>query len=152
AEPRRSGAMEAEVRAVPLTLLQTLRDCWMTCSISLRLPLGVWFWVRMVFGFVPSMVLQRKAMAAALVSWCDGTGQAEPPETLPGWRTSGTISLKEYPWAVMTDQRMRKSVMAREANWRSEVCIAFSFVAEFIPFRATFRGGRAARKHRWRDS
>ncbi|HWY08490.1 MAG TPA: hypothetical protein VNY24_16635 [Candidatus Acidoferrales bacterium] len=72
------------------------------------------------------MVLQRKAMAAALVSWCAGKGQAEPPETLPGWRTSGTISLKAYPWAVMTDQRMRKSVIAMDVNWRSEVCMGLS--------------------------
>src|ERR1700676_3535928 len=94
AELRTSGAMEAGIREVPLTPLQTRRDCWMTCSISLRLPLTVWSRVRMVLGFVPSMVLQRKAMAAALVRWCEGTGQAEPPETLEGSRTSGTISLK----------------------------------------------------------
>src|SRR5208337_5690675 len=89
------GAKEADVRAVPLTLLQTLKDCWMACSISLSLPAAVWSWVRMVVGLLPRTVLQRKAMAAGLVSWREGKGQAEPPETPAGSRTSGTISLKE---------------------------------------------------------
>src|SRR5580704_4254225 len=106
----------------------------------------------MVFGFVPSTVLQRKAMAAALVKWCEGTGQAEPPETPPGWRTSGTIWLKEYPWAVMTDQRVRKSVIAMDANWRSVVCMAFPFRGRIILIRVVFRGEGAARMHRWKDS
>jgi len=41
AELRTSGAMEEAVSDVPATPLQTLSDCWMTCSISLRLPLAV---------------------------------------------------------------------------------------------------------------
>ncbi len=63
----------------------------MTCSISVNRPLAVWSSVKIETGFVPSTVLHRTAMFAAALSWCARTGQAEPPETAAGWRTSGTI-------------------------------------------------------------
>src|ERR1700688_4003776 len=106
----------------------------------------------MALGVVPSTVLQRKAMAAALVSWCAGTGQAEPPDTPAGWRTSGTISLKEYPWAVMTDQRTRKSVMVAEANWWSMVCMGLSRFELIFCFGldgANLRNANACRRLNW---
>ncbi len=63
----------------------------MTCSISVNRPLAVWSSVKMETGFVPNTVLHRTARLAAALSWCARTGQAEPPETATGWRTSGTI-------------------------------------------------------------
>src|SRR5208337_4424336 len=103
-EMRVSGASEAGVSVVPLTFVHTASACWMVCSISFNLPAGVWSCVRMVVGLLPSTVLQRKDRLPTPVNWCAWTGQAEPPEKLTGWRTSGTISLKAYPWAATTDQ------------------------------------------------
>jgi hypothetical protein len=42
-------------------------------------------------GFVPSVVLHRKAKLPAVLNWCARTGQAEPPDIATGCRTSGTI-------------------------------------------------------------
>jgi hypothetical protein len=93
------GAKVPGTSVVPLTPVHTAIDCVMACSISFKRPVAVWFWVRIVTGFVPSTVLHCSAIDPGAMRSCEGTGHAEPPETLAGWRTSGTISLKAYPSA-----------------------------------------------------
>src|SRR5258708_7192354 len=93
-EMRRSGATVAGSRVVPLTPVQTASDCEITCSISVRRALAVWFCVRMGKGLVTRGVLQRAEMVEAELSCWARTGQAEPPDTATGWRTSGTTWLK----------------------------------------------------------
>src|SRR5882672_7741184 len=90
-EVRIMGARVLGTRVVPLTPVHTAIDCVMACSISFKRPAGVWSFVRIVTGFVPRTVLHCSAMAPCETRWCEGTGHAEPPDTLTGWRTSGTI-------------------------------------------------------------
>src|SRR6476646_1699568 len=96
---RVTGAKVPGTRVVPLTPVHAAIDCVIACSISFKRPAAVWSCVRMVTGLVPSTVLHCSAMDPGAMRWCEGTGQAEPPEILAGWRTSGTISLKAYPRA-----------------------------------------------------
>src|ERR1700730_8493124 len=91
---RVTGEKVPGTRVVPLTPVQTASDCVMTCSISFRRPAGVWSCVRMVTGFVPSTTLHCSEIEPCERTSCEATGHAEPPDTLEGWRTSGTISLK----------------------------------------------------------
>src|ERR1700687_124323 len=102
-ETRAIGATVAGSSVVPLTPVQTASDCEMTCSISVRRA-AFWFCVRMETGFVPRVVLQRMEMFKAAVGWWAGPGEAEPPDTLTGWRTSGTTWLKAYPAAAWAAQ------------------------------------------------
>src|ERR1700682_1959816 len=103
-ETRAIGATVAGSSVVPLTPVQTASDCEMTCSISVRRAAAFWFCVRMETGFVPRVVLQRMEMFKAALSGCARTGQAEPPDTLIGCRTSGTTWLKAYPAAAWAAQ------------------------------------------------
>src|SRR6476646_5301802 len=97
---RVSGVREFGFSVVPVTPVQTANDCWMTCSISVSRPLAVWSRVNSVTGLVASDVLHRTAMLPGPVVWREGTGHAEPPESDPGNRTSGTVSLNAYPAAA----------------------------------------------------
>src|SRR5580704_3146781 len=94
---RITGAKVPGSSVVPLTPVHTASDCVIT--ISFRRPAGVWSCVRMVTGFVPGTMLHCSTMEPCAIRRCEGTGHAEPPEALGGWRTSGTIWSNAYPLA-----------------------------------------------------
>src|SRR5258708_14564619 len=98
-EMRRSGATVAGSRVVPLTPVQTASDCEITCSISVRRALAVWFCVRVETGLVPRVVLQRTEMLEAALRLWGRTGQAEPPDPATGLRPSGPTLVKAVPAA-----------------------------------------------------
>src|SRR5580693_8099403 len=56
-------------------------------------------------------------MAPAPVNWWAWTGQAEPPETLAACWTSGTMSLKEYPYAAMLYQNAKRRAIPPAPNF-----------------------------------
>src|SRR5258707_13480214 len=83
-EMRRSGATVAGSRVVPLTQVQTASDCEITCSISVRRALAVWFCGRMETGLGPRVLLQRTGRLEGGLSCWGRTGQAGAAETATG--------------------------------------------------------------------
>src|SRR5260221_12863536 len=96
-EMRRSGATVAGSRVVPLTPVQTASDCEITCSISVRRALAVWFCVRMGTGLVAGGVLQRAEMLEVGLCLGGRNGPGEAPGTATGWGTSGTNEVQRRP-------------------------------------------------------